>query len=165
VIAEKASIYLIKDKTQSSKHKMITAKTTALIMALTVVGAVTPAAFATNGGDGGGGIAVITTNIQGATNSDDDTTNQLNYFAPEVKSEQKVEQNSGTQGSAFVLNAGTGANTATQTSIQTVTATQSNTVNDNDEQENNQCATGPSVVDIASCLHIDISALRGTLER
>ncbi len=136
---------------------MITAKTTALIMALTVVGAATPAAFATTVP----GIGVVTLTGQEATNSDDDKNTQTNIFAPEVKSEQESKQNSGTIGSAFVLNAGTGANTATQTSTQTVTADQSNTVNDNDEQENNQCATGPSVVDLASCLNIDISALRG----
>ncbi len=130
-------------------------------MALTVVGAVTPAAFATtSSGGSGGGIAVITGTQQTATNSDDDTTNQLNYFAPEVKSEQKVVQNSGTSHSAFVANAGTGDNTATQTSTQTVTATQSNTVNDDDTQTNNQCASGPSVLNLASCLHIDLSALR-----
>ncbi len=134
-------------------------------MALTDVGAVTPAAFATNGGGGSGGIAVVTTNIQGALNSDDDTTNQANVFAPEVKSEQKAYQNSGVKDSAFVLNFGTGDNTADQTSTQTVTATQSNTVNDNDVQTNNQCASGPSVLNLASCLHIDISALRGGIIR
>ncbi len=138
---------------------MITAKTTALILALTVVGAATPAAFAST--TTVPGIGVVTTTGQSGTNSDDDKNTQANVFAPEVKSEQESKQNSGTQGSAFVLNLGTGANTATQTSTQTVTATQSNTVNDDDEQENNQCATGPSVLDIASCLHIDLSALRG----
>ncbi len=122
-------------------------------MALTVVGAVTPAAFATDGSSGGGGIAVVTTNIQGALNSDDDNNNQANVFAPKVTSEQKAYQNSGVKGSAFVLNFGTGDNTATQDSTQTVTATQSNTVNDNDVQTNNQCALGPSVVNFLSCLN------------
>ncbi len=85
---------------------MITAKTTALILAMTVIGAATPAAFATTN-SGGGGIAVITGTQQTATNSDDDTNNQLNYFAPTVKSEQKIKQNSGVQGSAFVIIYGT----------------------------------------------------------
>jgi hypothetical protein len=133
---------------------MITAKTTALIMALTVVGAATPAAFAST--TTVPGIGVVTITGQSATNSDDDHNNQANIFAPEVKSEQESKQNSGTQGSAFVLNLGTGANTATQTSAQTVTGSQSNTVNDDDEQENNQCATGPSVVDLLSCLNADV---------
>jgi hypothetical protein len=140
-----------------STSTMITAKTTALILALTVVGAVTPAAFAT-ASSGGGGIVVGTTTIQGALNSDDDKNTQTNIFAPEVKSEQKSEQNSGTQRSAFVANAGTGANTATQTSIQTVTGSQSNTVNDNDEQENNQCATGPTVISAIACANLDAGA-------
>jgi hypothetical protein len=131
---------------------MITAKTTALILAMTVIGAATPAAFATTS-NGGGGIAVITGTQQTATNSDDDTNNQLNYFAPTVKSEQKIEQNSGTQHSAFVANALTGSNTATETSIQTVTGSQSNTVNDNDVQTNNQCALGPNVFNFLSCLN------------
>ncbi len=134
---------------------MITAKTTALILAMTVLGAAAPAAFATTVP----GIGVVTITGQSATNSDDDTNNQANVFAPKVESEQKVEQNSGTQGSAFVLNALTGGNTATQTSTQTVTATQSNTVNDNDTQTNNQCASGPSVLNLASCLNIDASLL------
>ncbi len=137
---------------------MITAKTTALILALTVVGAVTPAAFATNGGGGGGGIAVITGTQQTGTNSDDDKNTQTNIFAPEVKSEQKAEQNSGTIASAFVANAGTGDNTATQTSTQTVTADQSNTVNDNDVQTNNQCASGPSVISLIPCANLGAGA-------
>jgi NAD(P)H-hydrate repair Nnr-like enzyme with NAD(P)H-hydrate dehydratase domain len=149
------SICLINWKYLVPDANMITAKTTALIMALTIVGAATPAAFATTVP----GIGVVTITGQSATNSDDDTNTQTNIFAPEVKSEQKVEQNSGTQNSAFVLNAGTGPNTATQTSTQTVSASQSNTVNDNDEQENNQCATGPSVLNLASCLNIDASLL------
>jgi hypothetical protein len=153
------SICLINEGYLVPDAKMITAKTTALIMALTVVGAVTPAAFATTS-SGGGGVAVITGTQQTATNSDDDKNTQTNIFAPTVKSEQKSYQNSGTQGSAFVLNAGTGPNTSTQTSIQTVTGSQSNTVNDNDVQTNNQCASGPSVLNLASCLHIDLSALR-----
>ena len=138
---------------------MITAKTTALILAMTIIGAATPAAFATSSSGGGSGIAVITGIGQSASNSDDDTNNQANVFAPEVKSEQTIKQNSGTQGSAFVINAATGGNTATQTSSQSVSASQSNTVNDDDEQENNQCASGPSVLNLASCLHIDASLL------
>jgi hypothetical protein len=136
---------------------MITAKTTALLLALTVVGAATPAAFATDGG-GSGGIAVITGTQQTGTNSDDDKNTQTNIFAPEVKSEQESKQNSGTQGSAFVLNALTGPNTSLQTSAQTVTGSQSNTVNDNDEQENNQCATGPSVISAIPCANLDAGA-------
>ncbi len=139
---------------------IVTAKTTALILAMTIVGAATPAAFATTS-SGGGGIAVITATGQDATNSDDDKNTQTNIFAPEVKSEQESKQNSGTIGSAFVANALTGDNTATQTSTQNVAASQTNTVNDKDEQENNQCASGPSVVDLASCLNIDLSALGG----
>jgi hypothetical protein len=134
---------------------MITPKTTALILALTVVGAATPAAFADFGG-GAGGISTITFTGQSGTNSDDDKNTQANIFAPEVRSEQESKQNSGTQGSAFTANALTGPNTNLQTSIQTVTGSQSNTVNDDDEQENNQCATGPSVVDLLSCLNADV---------
>jgi hypothetical protein len=134
---------------------MITAKTTALILAMTIVGAATPAAFATPlvGDDNDGGIAVVTTTQQSATNSDDDQNTQANVFAPKVTSEQKVEQNSGTQGSAGVINLGTGPNTSIQTSTQTVSASQSNTVNDNDIQTNNQCALGPSVFSFLSCLN------------
>ncbi len=139
---------------------MITAKTTALILAMTIVGAATPAAFATPllGNDNDGGIAVVTTTHQSATNSDDDTNNQANVFAPKVESEQKAEQNSGVDRSAFVLNLGTGDNTADQTSTQTVTADQANTVNDNDEQENNQCATGPTVISAIACANLDAGA-------
>ena len=136
---------------------IVTAKTTALILAMTVIGAATPAAFATTVP----GIGVVTITGQDATNSDDDKNTQTNIFAPEVKSEQESKQNSGTIGSAFVANAFTGPNLNTQTSTQDVAASQTNTVNDEDEQENNQCATGPSVVDLASCLNIDLSALRG----
>ncbi len=131
---------------------MITPKTTALILALTIVGAATPAAFAQTIP----GIGVVTATLQESENSDDDTNTQGNAFAPEVRSDQESKQNSGTQGSAFTLNALTGANTNLQTSAQTVSASQSNTVNDNDEQENNQCATGPSVVDLLSCLNADV---------
>ena len=67
---------------------------------MTVVGAATPAAFATTIGGGSGGITVITATGQKATNSDDDTNNQANIFAPKV-TEQKSYQNSGTQGSAL----------------------------------------------------------------
>ncbi len=82
---------------------MITPKTTALILALTVVGAATPAAFADFGSGGGaGGISTITLTGQSATNSDDDKNTQANVFAPEVKSEQESKQNSGTVHSAFV---------------------------------------------------------------
>ena len=133
---------------------MITAKTTVLILALTVVGAATPAAFATTVP----GIGVVTITGQSATNSDDDNNNQANVFAPEVKSEQKIKQNSGVQDSAFVLNALTGPNTSLQTSAQTVSASQSNTVNDNDEQENNQCATGPTVISAIACANLDAGA-------
>jgi hypothetical protein len=135
---------------------MITPKTTALILALTVVGAATPAAFAST--TTVPGIGVVTTTGQSGTNSDDDTNTQGNAFAPEVKSEQESKQNSGTQGSAFTLNIGTGANTATQTSTQTVAASQDNTVNDEDDQENNQCATGPSVIPIIPCANLDAGA-------
>ncbi len=133
---------------------MITPKTTALILALTVVGAATPAAFATTVP----GIGVVTATDQSGTNSDDDKNTQANVFAPEVKSEQESKQNSGTIGSAFTLNIGTGPNTATQTSIQNVAASQDNTVNDNDEQTNNQCATGPSVIPIIPCANLDAGA-------
>jgi hypothetical protein len=137
---------------------MITAKTTALIMAMTVIGVATPSAFATLIGDEDGGIAVVTVTGQNATNSDDDTNNQANVFAPYVKSEQESYQNSGTSGSAFVLNNGTGPNTSTQTSIQTVTGSQSNTVNDNDNQTNTQCASGPTVISAIACANLGAGA-------
>ncbi len=133
---------------------MITPKTTALILAMTIVGAATPAAFATTVP----GIGVVTLTGQEATNSDDDKNTQANVFAPEVKSEQESKQNSGTIGGAFTLNAGTGLNTNTQTSAQTVTATQNNTINDNDTQTNDQCATGPSVIPIIPCANLDAGA-------
>ena len=138
---------------------MITAKTTALILAMTIIGAATPAAFAAaSDDDDDGGIAVITVTGQNASNSDDDTNNQANVFAPEVRSEQEADQNSGTQGSAFVLNAATGGNTATQTSSQSVSASQSNTVNDDDVQTNNQCASGPTVISAIACANLGAGA-------
>jgi hypothetical protein len=103
--------------------------------------------------DDDGGIAVITGTQKTATNSDDDNNTQTNIFAPKVTSEQKSYQNSGTQGSAGVINLGTGPNTIIQNSTQTVSASQSNTVNDNDIQTNNQCALGPSVFSFLSCLN------------
>jgi hypothetical protein len=133
---------------------MITPKTTALILAMTIVGAATPAAFAQTIP----GIGVVTATLQESKNSDDDTNTQGNAFAPEVKSEQESKQNSGTQGSAFTLNALTGANTNLQTSAQTVSASQSNTVNDNDNQTSDQCATGPSVIPIIPCASLDAGA-------
>jgi hypothetical protein len=154
-------ISLIRDDLFLTCTKMITAKTTALILAMTIVVAATQTAFATSIGGGSGGIAVITATGQNATNSDDDTNTQGNLFAPYVNSEQKSEQNSGTQSSAFVLNALTGNNSNTQPQHRQLRArSQSNTVNDNDEQENNQCASGPSVLNLASCLDIDLSLLR-----
>ncbi len=126
---------------------MITTKTTALILAMTIVGAVTPAAFAQTIPR----IAVITGSQQIATNSDDDDNTQANGFGGEIRSEQESRQNSGASDSAFVLNALTGANTNTQNSTQTVTATQTNTINDNDTQTNDQCATGPSVLSLIPC--------------
>jgi hypothetical protein len=124
-----------------------------------IVGAATPAAFAQTTFPG---INVGTLIGQGSTNSDDDDNTQANGFGGQVRSEQESGQNSGTSGSAFVLNALTGNNSNTQTSTQTVNATQSNTVNDNDIQKNKQCGSPVSVISIFACFGTANTTIQAT---
>lgn len=122
-----------------------------IIYATPLAEAMNLAAFAPKGG-----IDVLTDITQTGTNSDNDNVKQRNKAEVKQDAENTAVASSGVSDSAFVINGGGDTNTATAPSIQSSTIGQSNTNVDNDNQEIDQCATGPTVINIVSCANLDV---------